>query len=170
MDKNKVSKGDNFPEEVNVVVEIPQWSHIKYEVDEDSGELFVDRFLHTAMAYPANYGFVPGTEAEDGDPVDVLVMSSGSVHPGSVLPTRIIGMLEMEDEKGIDHKLLGVPPAKIDPFYSHVNDLDDLNDAVKARIKHFFEHMKELEPNKWVKVKDFLGKDRAIEELKKSAS
>lgn len=170
MDLSKLSKGKNPPEEINVVVEIPQGSTIKYEMDKDSGFIMVDRFAFTTMGYPANYGFMPGTLAADGDPTDVLVISTYPVHPGTVIPARPIGMLEMEDEEGTDTKILAVPTAKVDPFYAHINDISDLEDAVKNRIRHFFEHYKELEPGKWVKLKDFLGKDKAYEDIKNSYS
>ncbi len=168
MDISKLSSGKNPPEEINVVVEIPQGASIKYEMDKDSGFIMVDRFAFTAMGYPFNYGFMPGTMADDGDPTDVLVISTYPVHPGTVIPARPIGMLEMEDEEGIDTKILAVPTPKVDPFYAHVNDINDLGDAVKNKIKHFFEHYKELEPGKWVKIKEFLPKDKALEDIKKS--
>lgn len=168
MDLSKLSKGKNPPEEINVVVEIPQGSYIKYEMDKDSGFIMVDRFAFTAMAYPFNYGFMPGTLAEDGDPTDVLVISSYPINPGCVVAARPIGMLEMEDEAGIDTKIIAVPTVKVDPFYAHINDIGDLQDAIKNKIRHFFEHYKELEPGKWVKLKDFLPKDKAFEDIKKS--
>lgn len=156
-----ISSGKKVPSEINVFVEIPQGSAIKYELDKESGVIFVDRFNYTAMVYPCNYGFIPGTLAEDGDPVDVLVISSQSVQAGTVIPARPIGMLEMEDEAGIDTKILAVPTVKVDPFYKHVNDISDLDDTLRQKIKHFFDHYKEIEPNKWVKTKDFLGKKEA---------
>ena len=168
MDISKLSKGKNPPEEINVVVEIPQGSYIKYEMDKDSGFIMVDRFAFTAMGYPFNYGFMPGTLAEDGDPTDVLVISTYPINPGCVVAARPIGMLEMEDEAGIDTKIIAVPTAKVDPFYAHVNEIDDIGDAVKNKIRHFFEHYKELEPGKWVKLKDFLPKEKAFADIKKS--
>ncbi len=163
----KLTAGDNAPEEINVFVEIPQGSSIKYEVDKDSGLLFVDRFLHTAMSYPFNYGFVPQTDAEDGDAVDVLLISSMPVTPGSVVRARPIGMLEMEDEAGMDNKILAVPIKKIDPDYTDIEDITDISEHTKNKIKHFFENMKSLEKGKWVKLKNFLGKDAAMEEIRK---
>ena len=163
----KLTAGDNAPEEINVFVEIPQGSSIKYEVDKDSGLLFVDRFLHTAMSYPFNYGFVPQTDAEDGDAVDVLLISSMPVTPGSVVRARPIGMLEMEDEAGMDNKILAVPIKKIDPDYTDIEDINDISEHTKNKIKHFFENMKSLEKGKWVKLKNFLGKDAAVEEIRK---
>jgi len=167
MDLSKLSIGKNAPEEVNVVIEIPQGSAIKYEMDKESGFIMVDRFNFTAMNYPFNYGFIPHTKAEDGDPVDVLVISSYSVAPGTVLPGRIIGMLEMEDEAGIDTKILAVPPKKVDPFFAQIEDIEDLNEATKNKIKHFFNHYKELEPGKWVKTKAFLNKEKALADIKR---
>lgn len=168
MDVTKLSTGKNPPEEVNAFIEISQGSSIKYELDKDSGVVVVDRFNYTAMVYPYNYGFVPGTKAEDGDPMDILVISTYPVNPGCVIPVRPIGMLEMEDEAGIDTKILAVPTKKVDPFMSNVNDVSDLNEATKQRIKHMFDHYKELEPNKWVKTKEFLPKTKAYEAIKKS--
>lgn len=171
MNLSKLSSGKNPPEEINVFIEIPQGTSVKYELDKESGVIFVDRFNYTAMAYPFNYGFIPGTQAEDGDPIDVLVLSIQPVLPGTVIPSKPIGMLEMEDEEGIDTKILAVPSVKkiaIDPYYSKINDISDLDDATKNKIKHFFDHYKELEPGKWVKTKEFLGKDKAFEAIKKS--
>lgn len=167
MDIKKLSVGKNPPEEVNVLIEIPQGSAIKYEMDKDSGFIVVDRFAFTTMVYPFNYGFVPGTHAEDGDPVDVLVISTYPVHPGTVIPARPIGMLEMEDEAGIDTKILAVPTKKVDPFYSDIEDIDDLNETVKQKVQHFFNHYKELEKGKWVKTKSFLPKKNALDAIRK---
>ncbi len=156
-----ISSGKNPPSEINVFIEIPQGSPIKYELDKKSGVIFVDRFNYTATVYPFNYGFIPGTTAEDGDPVDVLVLSTYAVHPGTVIPSRPIGMLEMEDEAGIDTKILAVPTTKVDPFFAKVHDISDLDDTLKQKIKHFFDHYKEIEPGKWVKTKDFLSREKA---------
>ncbi len=161
-----IPAGKNPPEDIYVVVEIPQGSGIKYEVDKDSGAVFVDRFLFTAMYYPFNYGFIPQTLADDGDPVDVLVISREPVAPGSVMRCRPIGVLEMKDEEGIDKKLMAVPHSKLDPSYDNVKTIDDLPQVILDRIKHFFEHYKELEPGKWVKVESFKGLQSAIEEIK----
>lgn len=171
MDISKLTSGKNPPEEINVFIEIPQGSSVKYELDKELGVILVDRFNYTAMSYPFNYGFIPATKAEDADPIDVLVLSIQPVLPGTVIPSRPIGMLEMEDEEGIDTKILAVPSVKkiaIDPYYSKFNDISDLDDATKNKIKHFFDHYKELEPGKWVKTKDFLGKAKALEAIKKS--
>ena len=165
MNLSKIKPGKNFPEDINVFIEIPQGSGIKYELDKESEVIVVDRFSYTAMAYPFNYGFIPNTMAEDGDPVDVLVLSSYPVSPGTVIPSRPIGMLEMEDEAGIDTKILAVPTVKVDPFYGHINDIADLDDSTKTKIKHFFDHYKEIEPGKWVKTKAFLNAKKAKEDL-----
>lgn len=169
MELKKLSAGKN-PEagEVNVFIEIPQGSSIKYEIDKESGVIMVDRFAYTAMFYPFNYGFVPQTSAEDGDAVDVLVISTYSVAPGTVIPSRVIGMLEMEDEEGIDTKILAVPTVKVDPFFAKINSIDDLDEVTKKKIQHFFNHYKELEPNKWVKTRNFLPKEKALEAIRKS--
>ncbi len=166
MDISKLSAGKNAPEEVNVFIEIPEGSMIKYELDKDSGFVMVDRFLYTNMPYPFSYGFIPNTKADDGDPTDVLVLSSQVLAIGTVCPVRVIGMLEMEDEAGRDTKILAVPTAKLDPFSAHINDVSDINEATKDKIKHFFEHYKDLEPGKWVKTKEFLGKEKAFEDIK----
>ncbi len=168
MDTKKLSAGKNPPEEINVFVEIPQGSSIKYELDKESGVVMVDRFNFTAMFYPFNYGFIPKTQSQDGDPTDVLVISSYSVAPGTVIPSRPIGMLEMEDEAGIDTKIIAVPTKKVDPFFKNIENIADLDETTKDKIKHFFDHYKELEPGKWVKTKNFLGKEQAIKEIEKS--
>lgn len=153
-------------EEINVLVEIPKNSAVKYEIDKNTGLLVVDRFMHTAMSYPFNYGFIPNTYAKDGDAVDVMIVSTYPVQAGSVLPSRVIGMLEMEDEAGSDNKIIAVPMAKIDPFYANVNTIEDLDEATKKMIKHFFEYYKSIEPGKWVKINGFSSKDAALKEIK----
>lgn len=168
MNQSKLSAGKNPPEEVHVLVEIPQGSSIKYEMDKESGFIMVDRFAYTAMFYPFNYGYVPQTSAEDGDPVDVLVISTYPVAPGTVIPARPVGMLEMEDEEGIDTKIIAVPTIKVDPFYSNIKDINDLDETTQKKIKHFFDHYKELEPNKWVKTRNFLPREKAFEAIKKA--
>lgn len=169
MNITNVKTGKNPAEgEVNVFIEIPKDSDVKYELDKDSGVIMVDRFLYTAMNYPFNYGFVPNTLGEDGDPIDVMVLSDKTIYPGTVIPCVVIGMLEMEDEAGIDTKLIAVPTKKIDPVFGEYTEITDVPDAVKNKIKHFFDHMKELEPNKWVKTKDFLNKAASIEAVQKA--
>ena len=169
MDFKKLSSGKN-PEqgEVNVFIEIPEGVSVKYELDKDSGIIFVDRFLFTEMNYPFNYGFVPNTLAGDGDPIDVLVLSSKPVVPGVVITSRVIGMLAMDDEAGEDTKVIAVPMPKVDNKYKDINDVADLPNETKEKIKHFFENYKKSEPGKWVKVKEWHGKDKAIEEIKKA--
>jgi len=168
MNIKKLSVGKNPPTEINVVVEIPQGSSIKYELNKESGIIFVDRFCYTAMFYPFNYGFIPHTLCEDGDPIDVLLLSTYTVAPGTVIPAYPIGMLEMEDEEGIDTKIIAVPIKKVDPFYSNIDDIAKLSSNIKNMIKHFFEHYKELEPTKWVKARNFLSKEKTLEAIKKA--
>ncbi|RKX25777.1 MAG: inorganic diphosphatase [Candidatus Zixiibacteriota bacterium] len=151
---------------IKVLIEIPAGSSIKYEIDKKNHILMVDRFLHTAMFYPFNYGYVPNTLADDGDATDVLVLSSMPVAPGAGIKAQVIGMLEMEDEAGIDTKLIAVPTVKIDPVYGAWKDIDDVPEHYKNMIKHFFEHYKDLEPGKWVKAKKFLGRTEAEAEIK----
>lgn len=154
MDISKIKVGQN-PDKLNAVIEIPYGSNIKYEIDKESGAVVVDRVMYSAMFYPANYGFIPNTLAADGDPADVLVLNEYPLQAGSVVPCRLIGVLVMEDESGIDEKLLAVPVSKIDPRYENIKSLDDLPKITLDRIKNFFETYKMLEPGKWVKVKDF---------------
>ena len=160
MNLSKIPVGEN-PEKINVVVEIPYGSNIKYELNKESGAVVVDRVMYSAMFYPANYGFVPNTLSDDGDPADVLVLNEYPLQAGSVIKCRLIGVLLMEDESGIDEKLLAVPVSKIDPRYDDIKSLDDLPKITLDRIKNFFETYKMLEPNKWVKVKDYKGKEEA---------
>ncbi|OGH37648.1 MAG: inorganic pyrophosphatase [Candidatus Levybacteria bacterium RIFCSPLOWO2_01_FULL_38_21] len=168
MDIKKLSIGKNPPEEINVFIEIPAGVSVKYEIDKDSGIIFVDRFLYTEMEYPFNYGFIPNTLADDGDPVDVLVLSSKPVVPGVVIPSRPIGMLEMEDEAGIDNKVIAVPMGKIDLRFKDYNDVLDIPKDIKEKIKYFFENYKKTEPGKWVKIRDWRGKKEALGEIRKS--
>ncbi|HKJ71157.1 MAG TPA: inorganic diphosphatase [Gammaproteobacteria bacterium] len=164
MDLSKVPAGKDAPSDINVVIEIPQGSAVKYELDKDSGMIEVDRFLFTPMYYPLNYGFVPNTLSEDDDPTDVLVVSREAVYPGSVLRSRPVGILEMEDESGVDAKILAVPHEKVDNTYVDIADVTDLPESLRNSIKHFFEHYKDLEPGKWVKVNDWksVSEARAI--------
>lgn len=145
--------GENPPHDVNVIIEVPHGGHpVKYEMDKASGTLFVDRFIHTAMQYPANYGFVPHTLSDDGDPVDVLVVSRIPVVPGAVVRARPIGVLFMRDEAGGDEKVLAVPVEKLNPYYKNVRNYTDLPEILLKRVAHFFEHYKDLEDGKWVKI------------------
>lgn len=161
MDVSKISPGKDVPNDINVVIEIPQGSQVKYEVDKESGAIFVDRFLFTPMAYPAAYGFIPDTLAADGDPADALVLAPAAVVPGAVIRARPIGMLKMEDESGQDEKIICVPHDKIHPQFTDVKSIDDLPEITRKAIEHFFERYKDLEPNKWVKVTGWAGKEEA---------
>jgi inorganic pyrophosphatase len=153
MDIKKIPLGKNPPKDINVIIEIPIRSDpVKYEVDKESGAMFVDRFLHTAMFYPVNYGFIPHTLAADGDPADVMVVGQHGVAVGAVLRSRPIGVLMMEDEAGMDEKILAVPHPKLHPFYDNVASYEDLPETLIQQIEHFFAHYKDLEPGKWVKV------------------
>ena len=153
MDVAKISVGRAPPHDINVVVEIPQGGQpVKYELDKTSGAVFVDRFLHTAMFYPGNYGFVPHTLAQDGDPIDVLIVGPASVVPGAVVRCRPVGVLMMEDEQGPDEKILAVPVDELHPFYTGVRSYQDLPPILCDQIAHFFRHYKDLEAGKWVKV------------------
>lgn len=161
---------DKFPEVVYVLIEIPKGTKTKYEIDKDTGILFVDRELYTSMVYPADYGFIPQTHCEDGDPVDALVLTSRPHHPGVVIPSKPVALMRMTDEKGSDEKILCVPDSKIDPNFGKIKDIGDVPESVLAEIKHFFEHMKELEPGKWVKVGGWEDAKRAKEYIKKAAA
>jgi inorganic pyrophosphatase len=153
MDINKIPLGKNPPEEVNVIIENPMNAEpVKYELDKDSGAMFVDRFLHTPMRYPGNYGFIPHTLSDDGDPVDCLVMGNTPVMPGAVLPSRPVGVLVMEDESGMDEKIVAVPVSKLFPYHQNVENYEDLQPILLQQIEHFFTHYKDLEKNKWVKI------------------
>lgn len=167
MDLSKIEVGSN-PDKLNVVIEIPYGSNIKYEIDKDSGAVVVDRVMYSAMFYPANYGFVPNTLSDDGDPADVLVINEYPLQAGSVIKARLIGVLIMEDESGMDEKLIAVPISKIDPRYENIQSLEDLPQITLDRIKNFFETYKMLEPNKWVKVKEYKDLNTAKEILDKA--
>ena len=153
MSLDRVTPGRNLPEDFNVIIEIPMNADpIKYEVDKETGALFVDRFMMTAMHYPCNYGYIPQTLSEDGDPVDVLVIAPFPVNVGAVIRCRPIGVLQMVDEAGADAKLLAVPVDSVLPMYKHWRKPEDLQPERLSQIRHFFEHYKDLEPGKWVKV------------------
>jgi inorganic pyrophosphatase len=148
-----VSIGIDPPREVNVIIEVPVGGEpIKYEMDKDAGTLVVDRFLYTAMRYPGNYGFIPHTLSNDGDPCDVLVANTRAIVPGAVMSVRPVGVLMMEDEAGGDEKIIAVPSSKLTQRYDKVRTYNDLPDITLQQIQHFFEHYKDLEPGKWVKV------------------
>lgn len=153
MNISKISRGENFPNEVNVIIEnsaggVP----VKYEIDKKSGALFVDRFLQTAMHYPGNYGFVPDTLSGDGDPADVLVLSTMPILAGAVMPALPIGVLVMEDDGGMDEKIIAIPPASIYPYHEGVTEVAQLPPVVLQQIEHFFKHYKDLEKGKWSKI------------------
>ena len=166
MSLNNVSSGRDLPNDFNVVIEIPMNADpIKYEVDKESGAIFVDRFMGTAMHYPCNYGYVPNTLSPDGDPVDVLVITPFPLIPGVVVRCRPIGVLKMTDESGEDAKVLAVPVDKVLSIYSHWQKPEDLNELRLRQIQHFFEHYKDLEKGKWVKVLGWKGVDAAHKEI-----
>ncbi len=166
MSLSKVTPGKNAPESFNVIIEIPMNADpVKYEVDKESGAIFVDRFMSTAMHYPTNYGYVPQTISGDGDPVDVLVVTPVPLIPGVVVPCRAIGILKMTDEAGEDGKVLAVPVDKILSIYTHWQKPEDMNPLRLKTIAHFFEHYKDLEEGKWVKVQGWEGPEAAKKEI-----
>ena len=166
MDISKIKVG-NIPDKINAIIEIPYGSSVKYELDKESGAVFVDRVMASAVFYPANYGFIANTLADDGDPVDILVLNEYPIQAGAVIPCRLIGVLVMEDESGMDEKLLALPTSKVDARYEDIKSLDDVPKATLAKIKHFFETYKILEKDKWVKVQDFKDTKAAVEILEK---
>ena len=166
MSLNLVPVGKDVPNDFNVIIEIPMHGDpIKYEVDKESGAMFVDRFMSTAMHYPCNYGYIPHTLSEDGDPVDVLVMTPVPLITGVVVRCRTIGMLKMSDEAGIDAKLIAVPVDKLCSLYKNVQAPQDLPALTLSQISHFFEHYKDLEPGKWVRIEGWVGTDEAKAEI-----
>ena len=166
MSLNLVSAGKSLPDDFNVIIEISAHSDpIKYEADDGSGVLFVDRFMGTSMHYPCNYGYINHTIAGDGDPVDVLVVTPFSLPPGVVIRCRPLGMLAMEDEGGQDAKLLAVPVSKLTTLYDNIKTHEDMPALLLKQISHFFEHYKDLEPGKWVKVLDWRGLEEARQEI-----
>ena len=157
-----IAIGQNPPEDVNVIIEVPLGGQpIKYEMDKDAGTLVVDRFLYTPMSYPGNYGFVPHTLSEDGDPIDVLVINTRELIPGCVINVRPVGVLIMEDNAGQDEKVIAVPSHSLTKRYDHIVTHSDLPEITLHQIEHFFEHYKDLEPGKWVKIGDWHGADDA---------
>lgn len=166
MSLNNVPAGKELPEDIYVIIEIPANADpIKYEVDKESGALFVDRFMSTAMFYPCNYGYINHTLSLDGDPVDVLVPTPYPLQPGSVIRCRPVGVLKMTDESGEDAKLVAVPHTKLSKEYDHIKDVNDLPELLKAQITHFFEHYKDLEKGKWVKVDGWDNAEAAKAEI-----
>ncbi|MBU2980089.1 inorganic diphosphatase [Alteromonas sp. C1M14] len=170
MSLNSVPAGKDMPEVVNVIIEIPaQANPVKYEVDKETGAMFVDRFMATCMHYPVNYGYVNNTLSEDGDPVDVLVMTPFPILSGSVIKCRPVGVLKMTDESGTDAKVLAVPVDKLSTIYRDVKDIDDVPELLKQQIEHFFSHYKDLEPGKWVEIDGWADAAAAKEEIIASA-
>ncbi len=164
-----ISAGNDIPNDLHVIIEIPAGSNIKYEVDKDSGAVFVDRFVAMPMFYPANYGFINQTLADDGDPTDVLVITPQPVAPGSVIRCRPIGILNMEDESGVDEKVVAVPHAKVTTLYDSVHELSDLPALLVDQIKAFFESYKDLEAGKWVKVVGWEDSQSAKDKINRHA-
>ncbi len=166
MSLNLVPAGKNLPEDFNVIIEIPANADpIKYEVDKDSGAIFVDRFMSAPMFYPANYGYINHTLSLDGDPVDVLVPTPFPLLAGSVIRCRAVGVLNMTDESGEDAKIIAVPHSKLSKEYDNIKDIEDVPELLKAQIKHFFERYKELESGKWVKVEGWANREAAEQEI-----
>ncbi|WP_392538703.1 inorganic diphosphatase [Legionella sp. 227] len=167
----KISSGRDLPKEINVIIEIPMHSEpVKYEVNKESGVLFVDRFLSTPMFYPVNYGYVPNTLSEDGDPVDVLVVTPVPLVGGSVIPCRPVGMLKMTDESGVDAKILAVPTNKLTKIYEAIKTHEDIPQHLLNSLEHFFSHYKDLEEGKWVKLNGWVGPEAAYEEIMASVA
>jgi inorganic pyrophosphatase len=169
MNLDRVTPGKHAPDEVNVIIEIPANAEpVKYEVDKETGAMFVDRILRTAMRYPANYGYIPNTLSDDGDPCDVMVTTSFPLIPGSVIRCRPVAVLKMTDESGDDAKVVAVPVDKITQRWATVKGPDDMPAELMERIAHFFEHYKDLDEGKWVRVEGWAGVDEAKEEILKS--
>lgn len=169
MNIDKLSVGKDVPNNVNVIIEIPaNASPVKYEVDKDSGALMVDRFMTAPMFYPANYGFVPHTLADDGDPIDVLVVTPEPLVHGCVIPARPVGVLNMSDEGGGDVKIVAVPAGKLSTQYDNIQNYTDLPELLLQQIEHFFEHYKQLEKGKWVKIDDWADADAARQAIQES--
>jgi inorganic pyrophosphatase len=164
MDMSKIPVGKNPPFDVNAIIEVPLGGQpIKYEMDKASGAMFVDRFLYTSMRYPCNYGFIPHTLSEDGDPTDILVVGQRALMPGCVVRARPVGVLMMEDEAGVDEKIVAVPHNKLTAYYDQIQTYTDLPQVLQDRIPHFFAHYKDLEKEKWVKILGWEGKEKAGE-------
>ena len=169
MNLDRVTTGKHVPNEFNVIIEIPSHSDpVKYEVDKETGAMFVDRFIGTAMVYPCNYGYIPHTLSDDGDAVDVLVVTPIALQFGSVIQCRAIGMLQMEDEAGMDAKVLAVPIDKLTGMYSSISSFRDMSPTLLDTMAHFFKHYKDLEKGKWVKIKGWVGCEEAKVEIMES--
>ena len=168
MNIDKIPVGNNVPFDINVIIEIPAHSlPVKYEFDKESGAIFVDRFIATSMHYPANYGFIPHTLANDGDPLDCLVITKHPLIHGCVINVKPIGIIIMEDEKGLDEKVIAVPTSKLDKHYENINTIDDLPIHFVQEVIHFFERYKDLEKGKWVKIIDTKSSQAAMDIIKK---
>ncbi|MDO5687246.1 MAG: inorganic diphosphatase [Neisseria sp.] len=166
MNLSAINPAKSIPDDFNVVIEISaNAAPIKYELDKDSGLLCVDRFMGTSMMYPANYGFVPNTLSGDGDPCDVLVITPFALPPATLVRCRALGVLKMEDDGGVDAKIIAVPVEKLCPMYKHMQKLEDVPELLRQQIQHFFEHYKDLEKGKWVKIQGWEGIEAAREEL-----
>ena len=162
MNIDQIAAGEKPPQDINVIIEVPLGGEpIKYEVDKASGAMFVDRFLYTSMHYPCNYGFIPHTLSGDGDPVDVMVIGNRALVPGAVVRARPVGVLMMEDEAGLDEKILAVPHRALTQYYDNIATWQDVQPTLLHRISHFFDHYKDLEPDKWVKVLGWESQERA---------
>ena len=169
MSLNAIPAGKNTPEDINVIIEIPAHADpVKYEVDKDSGAVCVDRFMSTTMFYPCNYGYIPNTLSDDGDPLDVLVETPHRVISGTVIRCRPVGVLKMTDEAGEDYKLIAVPVDSLTPIYHDVKEVEDLSPLLLKQVSHFFEHYKDLEEGNWVKVDGWGNAAEAKEEIVKS--
>lgn len=167
----EIVSGRDIPHEINVVIEIPMHGEpVKYEVDKQTGTLFVDRFMTTAMFYPTNYGYIPNTLSEDGDPVDVLVVTPVPLISGSAIRCRVVGMLKMTDESGVDAKLLAVPISKLSKMYDNIQSYLDLPQYLLLSLEHFFNHYKDLEEGKWVKIDGWVGAEEARAEIMNSVA
>jgi inorganic pyrophosphatase len=169
MNMDKIPVGENPPYDVNVIIEIPMGGNpVKYELDKESGAMYVDRFLHTAMYYPSNYGFIPHTLSDDGDPTDAMVLGQVPVQPGVIIRSRPIGVLMMEDEGGLDEKILCVPVDALHPYYGNVGSYRDLRPVMLDQIAHFFEHYKDLERGKWAKIKGWGEAEQAMDLIREA--
>ncbi|MCU7878521.1 MAG: inorganic diphosphatase [Candidatus Thiodiazotropha sp. (ex Lucinoma borealis)] len=169
MNLDRVSSGNNIPDEINVIIEIPANADpVKYEVDKETGAMFVDRILRTAMHYPANYGYIPHTLSDDGDPCDVIVPTAFPLIPGSVIRCRPIAVLKMTDESGDDAKVVAVPVNSVSSRWTHVLSEQDMPEELMERIAHFFEHYKDLDEGKWVRVQGWEGTEAAKQEVRNS--
>lgn len=166
MNIEAIPTGRNPPEDINVIIEVPVGGEpIKYEMHKESGALFVDRFLYTSMRYPGNYGFIPHTLSDDGDPVDVLVVNTRAITPGAFMSCRPIGVLMMKDEAGGDEKIIAVPSTRLTRRYEKIQNFSDLPDISLQQVEHFFAHYKDLEPGKWVQVERWVGADIAKQKI-----